>query len=305
MQFTHYEWKNADIGKLFKRADGIIFICACGIAVRKTAPYIQSKITDPAVIVVDEQGKFVISLLSGHIGGANILTKKIAESIGAISVITTATDIGGKFSPDSFAKANHLAIMEINIAKEIASRMADGGKIALYSDYPYSNRPNEFFDDTLTDMGICISADKHKMPFAKTLHLIPENIVLGVGCKKNTASSVFENFILQKLSEYHLPLFRVGEIVSVDLKRKEKALQEFSLKYKIPLKFYSAEELQAVKGNFQYSAFVLKTTGTDNVCERSAMYYGGRLLLSKQCGNGVTLAVGEKNTDIDFERDIL
>ena len=305
LQFTNYELKNTDCGLLFKSYEGIIFVCACGIAVRKIAPYVCSKVTDPAVIVIDEQGKFVISLLSGHLGGANILTKRIAESIGAIPVITTATDIGGKFSPDSFAKANNLHISEMDIAKEIASHIVGNGRIALYSDYPYNNRPEQFFDDTLTDIGICISADNRKMPFAKTLHLIPKNLILGVGCKRDTAFSVFEEFILQKLSEYKLPLFRVREIASIDLKRNEKALQEFSEKYRIPLKFYSAKALQAVKGNFRYSEFVLKTTGVDNVCERSALYYGGKLLISKQCGNGITLAVGEKDITIDFERNIL
>ena len=305
LQFTLYELKNTDMPILFNEYEGIIFVCACGIAVRKTAPHIRSKVTDPAVIVIDEQGTFVISLLSGHLGGANILTKEIAESIGAIPVITTATDIGKKFSPDSFARANNLTVLEMDIAKEIALRMVDGGKIALYSDYPYSNRPEKFFDDTLTDMGICISSDSDKSPFVRTLHLIPKNIVVGVGCKKNTLSDNFESFILQKLSEYNVLLSRVGEVVSIDLKRNERALQEFSKKYRIPLKFYSAEELQKVKGTFGHSEFVLKTTGVDNVCERSALYYGGKLLIAKQCGNGVTIAVAEKDVMIDFERNIL
>ena len=303
--FTLYDLKNTDIQILFKNYDGIIFVCACGIAVRMIAPYVKSKVTDPAVIVVDEQGKFVISLLSGHLGGANALTKKIAESIGAIPVVTTATDIEGKFSPDSFARANNLTVLEMDIAKEIAVRMVDGGKIALYSDYPYSNRPEKFFVDTLTDMGICISSDNCKKPFAKTLHLVPKNIVVGVGCKKDTLFSVFEDFILRKFSEYQIPLFRVCEVVSIDLKRNERALQEFSEKYRIPLKFHSAEELQNVKGKFRHSEFVLKTTGVDNVCERSALYYGGKLLIAKQCGNGVTLAVAEKEITVDFERNIL
>ena len=305
LQYTPYALKMIDVKVLFENYEGIVFVCACGIAVRMIAPYVCSKVTDPAVIVIDEQGKFVISLLSGHLGGANILAKRIAESIGAIPVITTATDIGGKFSPDSFAKANNLHIAEMDIAKEIASRIVNNGRIALYSDYPYIHRPEPFFDDTLTDMGICISADKNRMPFAKTLHLIPKNLILGVGCKKDTAFSVFENFILQKFSEYHLPLFRVSEIVSIDLKKNETALQEFSEKYRIPLKFYNAKALQEVKGNFQYSEFVLKMTGVDNVCERSALYYGGKLLIVKQCGNGVTLAVGEKEFTIDFERNML
>ena len=101
------------VSDIFNMYDALIFICACGIAVRTIAPHIQSKITDPAVIVIDEYGRFVIPILSGHIGGANALAVRLAEILGAQAAVTTATDIGGRFSPDSFAAANGLIITDI------------------------------------------------------------------------------------------------------------------------------------------------------------------------------------------------
>ena len=123
-------------GIIFKEFDALIFLCACGIAVRSIAPYIQSKATDPAVLVIDDKGKFVISLLSGHLGGANALTEKIAELFQAIPVITTATDTGKKFSPDSFAIANDLILTDLNSAKEIASAVLNGEKSAFTAIIP-------------------------------------------------------------------------------------------------------------------------------------------------------------------------
>ncbi|MCD7746416.1 MAG: cobalamin biosynthesis protein [Lachnospiraceae bacterium] len=112
-------------------ADGIIFVGACGIAVRTIAPFIKSKTTDPAVLVVDEAGQFVISLLSGHIGGANRLAVQAAEILGATPVITTATDVNGKFAVDVFAKENALRIGSMRAAKEISAALLRGEKIGV------------------------------------------------------------------------------------------------------------------------------------------------------------------------------
>ena len=293
------------VADIFYVYDALIFISSCGIAVRMIAPHIKSKRTDPAVLVIDEQGKFTVSLLSGHVGGANALTFKIASEIGSVPVVTTATDISGKFSPDSFAKANSLHICEFDTAKELAARIVNGCKIGFFSDFEYVNRPDEFFDDSFTKTGICISSDTEKNPFEKTLHLVPKNIIIGVGCRKNIDEDIFSEFILKKLHEFKIPIFRVAEIHSVDLKKDEKAVIFFAERYKIPLKFYTSEELMKVGGDFKSSDFVMKTTGTDNVCERSAAIDGGRILVAKQAENGVTFAAAEKDITIDFERDIL
>ena len=122
-------------GRMFREADALIFIGACGIAVRSIAPFVQDKKTDPAVLVIDEQGKFVISLLSGHLGGANALAEEAARILDAEPVITTATDRQGKFAVDVFAKENGLAILEMDLAKEESPRIVDGRKVGIFSDF--------------------------------------------------------------------------------------------------------------------------------------------------------------------------
>ena len=266
------------------------------------APHVVSKLSDPAVVVIDESGKFAISLLSGHIGKANALTEKIAEIIGAEPVITTATDVGGKFSPDSFAAANDLYICEYDIAKEIAAETANGGNVGFYSDTGCLNTP-PFCDNKR--LGICISSDAAKMPFEHTLHLIPKDIIIGAGCKKGTPAEKFEFFLLSQLAENRLDIRRVKALCTIDIKREENAILTFCRRHNIPLHFYSAAELMAVDGQFTSSEFVLKTTGADNICERSAMVMGKSLLVKKQAMNGMTFAAAEAPVKIDFNRRVL
>lgn len=116
----------------FEKAQAIIFIGACGIAVRTIAPCLKSKTTDPAVVVIDEGGQYVISLLSGHIGGANEFALHIAEVLKAVPVITTASDVNGKIAVDVFARKNHLHIGSMKAAKEIAAGILRGDRTGVY-----------------------------------------------------------------------------------------------------------------------------------------------------------------------------
>ena len=113
----------------FEDSDAIVFIGACGIAVRSIAPFVKSKKIDPAVVVVDEQGKFAISLLSGHIGGANELAEEVAEIVHGQPVVTTATDLNGKFAVDVFAKKNNCFISDMELAKEISAALLAGKEV--------------------------------------------------------------------------------------------------------------------------------------------------------------------------------
>lgn len=290
------------ISDIFSKYDALVFICAVGTAVRVIAPHILSKFTDPAVIAIDEQGKFVVSLLSGHIGKANALAQKIADILQAVPVITTATDIGGKFSPDSFAVANNLHICEMETAKEIAAAVLNNEKIGIYSEYIIENLPECFSE--YSNIGINISDDFHSNPFDKTLHLVPKNIVVGIGCKRNTDEKMLEDFILKNLEKYSIPIWRVCSVNTIDLKKDEKAVCKFTEKYGITMKVFSAEKLMAVNGDFSKSEFVLKTTGADNVCERSACA-DGMIFAPKYAENGMTIALAEMPVKIDFERRIL
>ena len=133
------------VAHLFPSYEGLVFVCACGIAVRLIAPWIASKTADPAVLVADDSGRFVISLLSGHIGRANGLAKEAAAALGAVPVITTATDSSGIFSPDSFAVANGLCISDLDAAKALAVRLLQGERIGFCSPYPCAGLSEETF----------------------------------------------------------------------------------------------------------------------------------------------------------------
>ncbi|MBM6685952.1 cobalamin biosynthesis protein CbiG, partial [Faecalicatena contorta] len=121
----------------------IVFIGAAGIAVRLIAPYIRDKFTDPAVLVLDEGGRFVIPLLSGHVGGANDLARFLARATGAEAVITTATDVNGRFAVDVFAKKCGLVLTDRTKAKDISARILKGEKVGFYSEFPVLGRVPE------------------------------------------------------------------------------------------------------------------------------------------------------------------
>ena len=304
-QAEHFENLSALVKQLFASCDALVFICACGIAVRMIAPHICSKLSDPAVLVMNDSGEFVVSVLAGHIGGANVLARYLAGETGAQAVITTATDSSGLFSPDCFAKANGLLIGDMDAAKKIAAAVLDGEKIGLVSGYPCENLPKCVVQRTDTRTGICICADMAEPPFPVTLHLIPKNIVLGVGCRRDTDPEKFEEALLSALGIHGIEPRRICAAATIDLKKNEPAILQFCRKYDIPAVFYTAEELMQVPGEFASSAYVKSVTGADNVCERSAVLYsGGKLTMRKTAGNGITAAAAEMPVRLDFAKEM-
>lgn len=295
--FANLAQKTAEV---FPECGAVVFVCACGIAVRAVAPLIKSKQTDPAVVVLDDCGKFAVSLLSGHLGGANRMTEIIAEAVGAQPVITTATDAGGRFSPDCFAAANRLIFKDFSAAKELASAVLRGEKIGLISDIECVNIPSDVVRADSGKYGICISRDMSAKPFGITLNMAPKNIVLGVGSKKGAEFSALTSLVRQNLTE--MQLTRVCEVATIDRKANEPCILRLCQELKVPLKIYTAEQLAEVKGSFSMSEFVQSTVGVDNVCERSASVGGNTLIIRKQAGCGVTLAAAERKVLIDFSR---
>lgn len=284
---------------IFKRCDVIVFICAAGIAVRASAPHISSKLTDPAVIVIDDCGRFVIPILSGHIGGANQAARLIAEHIGAQAVITTATDTGGHFSPDSMAKANGLIIDDMDTAKRIAAAVLEGKRIGLYSSFPCVNIPDDITRGE-AEYGIAVSGDRSVKPFPVTLHLIPKNIIVGVGCRRGTPAESIAACVRTALGD--IPEERISAVATIDIKADEAGLIGYCGSIGAELITFTAEELMDAQGEFSASDFVRSVTGTDNVCERSAVCAGGRLIVKKTALDGVTAAAAEKDITIDFAR---
>lgn len=301
-----YESLSELVKRIFNEYDVLIFICACGIAVRTISPLIKSKVCDPAVIVMDESIKYVIPILSGHLGGANRISQIISNEMGAEAVITTATDIGGKFSVDSFAAANNLYISDMKIAKAVSAAVLQNKKIGIVSDYNTVNVPDQLCTDLNCKIGICISNDKEKKPFESTLNLIPQDIVLGVGCKKGKTFDEIESFLLRFLEKNQIPLYKISRIATIDLKANEKGILDFCKKYRLELSVYSARELMTAEGNFTDSEFVKSITGVDNVCERSAVLCGmGRIIVPKTAGNGITCSAAQTDIIIDFAKEII
>ncbi|MBQ3869012.1 MAG: cobalt-precorrin 5A hydrolase [Clostridia bacterium] len=297
--FTSHKKVADAVGELFAHNDALIFVGACGIAVREIAPHIKSKTTDPAVVVIDDKGRFAIPILSGHIGGANELAKRIAELIGAQAVITASTDGAGKFSCDAWAAKNGFAISSMKAAKEISAAILVRD-IPVCSEYDLPDvLPNGLYRGGEGELGIYIGVRK-KEPFETTLRLIPRSLCLGIGCRRGTGKETIENAVNAVFDKYGLDIRAVGGIASIDLKKDEAGLLGFAAELGIEPAFYTAKELDSVTGDFEESEFVRKTVGTGNVCERAAALGGGKITVKKTAENGVTAAVAEKNVRIVF-----
>ncbi|MGL4790705.1 MAG: cobalt-precorrin 5A hydrolase, partial [Anaerotignaceae bacterium] len=278
------------VGEGFYKNNGIIFIGAAGIGVRAIAPYITTKDKDPWVIIVDEKGENIIPILSGHIGGGNKAALYIAHTLGGKAIITTATDINGVFAVDLWAKDNDLHINNIWEIKNISSAILSGNKIGFHSDYETQGNLPDFIDINQKEFGIVIS-DLEKKIFNRQIWLTPKNLVVGIGCRKGTDSKTLETVVSQLVN-----INLICGIGSIDLKKDEEAILKLAKKLNIDFVTYTAKELSALEGEFTASDFVLKTTGVDNVCERSAVLLSGNnnLILKKTATNGITVAIGKK-----------
>lgn len=286
-------------GEVFSWADAMIFVGSCGIAVRKIAPYVKDKTTDPAVLAVDELGTYVIPLLSGHIGGANELALRLAENLGAMPVITTATDINHKFSVDTWAVRNGYVMSNLCRAKVVSSDILEKD-VPLHSDFPVMTElPSGVVYGEEGSVGICISVYQ-KEPFARTLRLIPPILHLGIGCRKGTSVAAIREAVDMVLKQQDIDCRALKCVASINLKAGEEGLLQFCEERKLPVAFYSAEELKAVPGEFTPSEFVQSVTGVDNVCERAALMGAETLIVRKTAWNGVTVAVAAEHWEVHF-----
>lgn len=283
----------------FRTAEGLIFVGAAGIAVRAIAPYVKSKTQDPAVVVVDETGKFAVSLLSGHLGGANELTRQVAALCGAIPVITTATDRNGVFAVDSWARMQGCVVENPRLIRRISSRLLAGETIKIRSDWTIAGEPPKGV--LLTREENCDALLTLKPTAEDVLRIIPRIAVLGIGCKKDTGREAIERVFRQVCADGNLSAQAVGLVCSIDRKAEEPGLIDFCRAHQLPFQTWSAEQLGSVEGDFSTSAFVQETVGVDNVCERSAVLgSGGRLYRKKYAENGVTMAVALKPFEPDW-----
>lgn len=274
----------------FPQSDGLVYIGAAGIAVRAIAPHLQSKTSDPAVVVVDECARYAIPILSGHLGGANDLARAIGKVCGALPVLTTATDVNGVFAVDEWAKRQNCRILNPERIKTVSAKLLAGGTVTVQSAWPIAGQPPRNVHQG-ENSGADVLLELRPSP-GEALHLVPRIAVLGVGCKKNVSSQVLEDALAAFLTGAGICEQAISAVASIDLKKEEPGLVAFCAAHGWPLKTYTAEQLRAVEGRFTPSAFVQGVTGVDNVCERSAVLAsGGTLCRGKSAGNGITMAL--------------
>ncbi len=278
---------NAWTKEQFSLRNAIIFIGACGIAVRTIAPFLKDKLTDSPVLVLDEAGNYVIPLLSGHVGGANEIALQLAELLGAVPVITTATDINNAFAIDVFAKKHDLSIDKKEGIKKVSAKVLEKKKLSMTIAPEYAAK---------VDVAIGTPEDGQKPE--PLLTLIPKEYILGIGCRRNKEEQELKAFAENCLKEAGVDWKQIRAIASIDKKKDEKAILKLAAEHGIPFLIFDAETLSRVPGTFDTSAFVASQVGVDNVCERAAMAAcrdNGRLVLQKRAENGMTLAIAKED----------
>lgn len=294
------------ICRRFQTDEALVLIMACGITIRILAPLLRDKQSDPAVVVMDEAGRFAISLLSGHWGGANALAERLAETVGALPVITTATDGKGLYAVDLFAREIGVKPEPFSLIKTFNAAMLRGEKIAVFTDLPAAQLPYGtgllFFSYPLFSADEqfahrALLTNRQKIPGARKgdLFLRPPNLYLGIGCRRGIMAEQILAAIAGVLERFNLSAASVAALASIDCKRNEEGLRLAAQELGLPLKFYQLEQIERVSVSCEQSAFVQKIMGVGAVCEPTAILAanGGRLLVPKQKMDGVTVAVAE------------
>lgn len=308
------------IGDLFTSCDRILCIMATGIVIRVIAPYIQHKSKDPAIIVMDERGQFAISLLSGHLGGANEWAQELAACVEAIPVITTATDVNGLPAPDVLARKLRLQVDDFSALVKTNAAIVAGKEVPYYGDddlfllEDYHKKAKEE-GITLLSLQAALAAMEWKEADIRvvitdkildlpgiTLYLRPKTMIIGVGCRRDTPEEMIEEAVMTSLANLKRSPLSVFSLASVDVKADEKGLLAFAEHHKFPIVFYGAEEMAKfieAQGLVE-SNFVKNTIGVGNVCETTSLLRAKsqKLLQQKTIYPRTTVAVAEANLSL-------
>ena len=292
---------------VFQEYDAIIAVMASGILIRSIAPLLNSKVTDPAILNIDDNGNFVISTLSGHLGGANKLTNKISKLINATPVITTSTDVNKKLGIDIIANDLFLSIDNTKKILFFNKAILEGKEIS------FTINPNknfnylfEYFNNNTLEINVSIfystkinTDEIHVKVEEHELILKEKKVVAGIGCKRGKSCEDIYNGLKKSLDEFNLDISRVTMLTSAEIKKDEKGILKLSEKLNIPVNFVELDKLKLFKSNnIQKSEFVKSKFGIDGVCEPSALIMAGfnsKLIYKKTSYDGVTIAIAISN----------
>lgn len=331
LKLFHKDIKNT-LKAIFNDYDLIIGIMATGIMVRLLCPLLKHKSKDPGVLIIDEAGNFVISLVSGHLGRANEMTDKISKLINAVPVITTATDVQYKIGIDTLANKYYWKIINPELIVYFNKNILLDKKIMLISSldisYPISSNDKKYetyissvknYNDLNFDLKNLVQNHLKKLNYkykndnflffitnddnfkidSKVLIAIPQKFVVGIGARKDISKEKVLFAIEESLKQLEIPIERVDSLATGYVKEKETGIIEASKELELPLEIASFEELENFSfDDYSKSDFVEKTVGFKGICEPSAIIKAGKnskLIYKKTAYNGVTIAVAVSN----------
>lgn len=297
------------ISRLWPEYGGFICIMATGIVVRCIAPLLQAKDRDPAVVVLDDAGKFAVSLLSGHLGGANALAKSCASLTGCTPVVTTATDANDLPSFDMLAQENGWVIDDLSRVKVLNALLLEGREIAVadltgrVKRYCAGRGNLTFVADAEKAAasgaaGVLLVTNQALPPGLdpqRTLVLRPVDLHLGIGCNRGTAAEEIEAVVMANLERLGLSIKSVKCLATARAKEDEEGLLAFTAKLGVPLLFFDNEELNEVAVPSPPSAHAMAAIGARGVAEPAALLAsgGGTLIMKKVKDGNVTLAIAQ------------
>lgn len=303
--------KRSDVGSQWKQFDAFVFIGAMGICVRTIAPYIEDKHIDPAIVCVDSFGNHVISVLSGHIGGANDLTKQIAGALGVDPIITTQSDNAGLWALDTIYENYDWQMSYVGNLNTAIGKFVNREPVALLLDI--RDEGTDYLERTCPQHVTIVNTVDEILEGNYSLAIVvspfiysnlpsdllvvqytPQVLDLGIGLAHQAPVDTYED-IQQLLSEHNIYLWSecIRNICTIDIKAEEPVIQKFQKeRYGLELKLYTADELAKVDVPTP-SEMVEKHVGTPSVCEAAAILGSnyGKLLLPKVKGKNFTLAV--------------
>lgn len=290
------------VSATFHAFDGHVFVAAAGIVVRCIAPHLQSKETDPAVVCLDQAGEYSISLLSGHLGGANELAERCARAVGGTPVITTATDSVGILSVDSLAMSKGLVIGDIARIKTVNMALLEGQMVQLYDPEDWLGLA---WDTSFAGVARKEEWDPERPGIWVTWHddcpegalaLHPRVLYLGVGCRRDVSVYEILDHIGNIFREYHLAMESIASLGSVEAKRDEAGLLEAASEFAVEPVFFTTTQLAAVNVP-NPSERVQQHMNVPSVAEASALRasHGGELIVPKKKTSSVTLAIARSS----------
>ncbi len=292
---------------LFSRVDGLVCIMATGIVIRTLAPHLKSKTSDPAVVVMDEAAQFAISLLSGHLGGANDLARELAGITGSQAVITTATDIRDLPAWDTQARREGLSIEPVRNICTLNRLLLEGAPVALvdrehrvsgaFAHLPFVRRCATFAEALGAPVVGRVFVSYRHLPGLEEredlLVLRPRDLVVGIGCRRGVSSQEIGAAVDEVMKAAFLSPMSLGCVATIDAKRDEEGISAFAKSRNLPVEYHGALVLNGAHAPSAPSPHAMAAVGATGVAEPAALLSAGNcnLLVTKKKRGAVTVAV--------------